>query len=107
LIDSTAREGQPHQLVCRVVGIPAPLISWYKNGVCVDHSRDYIITYDDGLCTLSFSQVFVEDGAMFECRAANEAGDADTAATLIVERKFKKKLYTQYEIDEIIMNKFH
>jgi hypothetical protein len=56
--------------------------------VCVDHSRDYIITYDDGLCTLSFSQVFVEDGAMFECRAANEAGDADTAATLIVERKF-------------------
>ncbi|KAI9552427.1 hypothetical protein GHT06_022793 [Daphnia sinensis] len=85
LIDSTAREGQPHQLSCRVVGIPVPLISWYKNGICVDHCRDYNITFNDGLCTLSFSQVFVEDGAMFECRAVNEAGDADTAAQLTVE----------------------
>ncbi|KAK4037071.1 hypothetical protein OUZ56_029111 [Daphnia magna] len=85
LIDSTAREGQPHQLSCRVVGIPVPLISWYKNGICVDYCRDYNISFNDGLCTLSFSQVFVEDGAMFECRAANEAGDADTAAHLTVE----------------------
>lgn len=90
LIDTTAREGQPHQLSCRVIGHPLPLISWYKNGTCVDHCRDYVITFDNGLCTLSFSQVFVEDGAVFECRASNEAGDADTVATLTVERKLIK-----------------
>ena len=87
LMDSTAREGQPHQLSCRVVGAPLPVISWYKNGVCVDHCRDYIISFNTGLCTLRFSQVFVEDDAMFECRACNEVGDADTSAKLTVERK--------------------
>ena len=92
LIDSTAREGQPHQMSCRVIGRPFPTVSWYKNGVEVDANqcRDYHITCqeDNGLCTLSFAKVFVEDGAVFECRACNEAGDADTSANLTVERKF-------------------
>lgn len=54
----------------------------------MDHCRDYVISFNNGLCTLNFAQVFVEDGAVFECRASNEAGDADTAAKLTVERNF-------------------
>ena len=88
LLDSKAREGQPHQLNCRVSGIPPPIVSWFKNGVCIDSNRDYATLFDSssGLCTLSLAHVFVEDGATFECRASNEAGDADTAAQLTVER---------------------
>lgn len=90
LLDSKAREGQPHQLHCRVSGIPSPIVSWYKNGVCIDSNRDYATLFDStsGLCTLSLANVFVEDGTTFECRASNEAGDADTAARLTVERMF-------------------
>ena len=89
LIDSTAREGQPHEMSCRVVGIPLPEVSWFKNGVCIDSSRDYRFAFENGVCTLFFPQVFIEDGAFFECRAFNEAGDADTVAQLTVERKLK------------------
>lgn len=88
LVDTTAREGQPHKICCRVTGVPPPDVSWFKNGSCVDHSRDYLITtLDDGLCQLELAQVFVEDGATFECRARNEAGEAVTSARLNVERK--------------------
>lgn len=72
-----------------MIGNPPPIVSWFKNDHCVDHCRDYVITQneDDGLCQLSFTQVFVEDEAVFECRALNQAGQADTSAQLRVERK--------------------
>ena len=89
LEDSVAKEGQPHQLICRASGQPQPEISWFKNGICVDNCRDYsIVSNDNGLCTLAFQEVFIEDQAEFTCRAINPVGDADTSAKLNVERKF-------------------
>ena len=91
LEESVAREGQPHRLSCRLTGHPQPVVSWFKNGICVDHCRDYVISEDGNeeiCCQLSFAQVFVEDGAVFECRARNEAGEAATSAKLTVERNF-------------------
>ena len=86
LVDTVAKEGQPHQLACRVTGQPLPDVSWFKDGTCVDTCRDYCITFNNGLCTLSFQEVFIEDQAEFSCRAANPVGDADTCAKLVVER---------------------
>lgn len=97
LMDSTAREGQPHEMSCRVIGVPLPEVSWFKNGACIDGSRDYRFAFENGACTLFFPQVFIEDGAFFECRAFNEAGDADTGAQLIVERKLILRLICSFE----------
>ncbi len=60
LPEASAKEGQPHRLTCRVVGHPTPVVSWFKNDVCVDHYPDYAITFDDdGQCTLSFDEVIL------------------------------------------------
>ena len=89
LMDTVAKEGQPHQLTCRVMGYPVPTVSWYKNGVCVDNCQDYSIAYDgnSGDCYLSFEEVFIEDQAEYVCRAQNLVGEADTGCHLLVERK--------------------
>lgn len=88
LEDSSAKEGQPHELICRVTGQPPPHVSWFKNGVCVDTCRDYSMSVSEaGVCTLGFQEVFIEDQAEFTCRAVNPVGDADTTAKLQVERE--------------------
>ena len=92
LMEAVAKEGQPHQLTCKVVGHPLPAVSWYKNGICVDHCPDYTITFDNGNCILGFDEVFIEDQAEYTCKAINLVGDADTATMLIVERKLYSSL---------------
>ncbi|CAL4066271.1 unnamed protein product, partial [Meganyctiphanes norvegica] len=84
LVDSTALEGASYQLEATVQGNPLPVVSWAKNGTCVDESPDYVITYNNGDCVLRFEEVFLEDQAEYVCKATNDLGDDTTKATLKV-----------------------
>lgn len=85
LESSTATEGSSFQFKAVVTGNPLPQISWFKNDMCVDNSPDYIIKYVNGEATLKFEQVFLEDQALFKCRAVNSSGFEDSIAQLTVE----------------------
>ncbi|XP_066957162.1 uncharacterized protein [Macrobrachium rosenbergii] len=84
LVDCTAQEGTSYQLEATVEGNPLPVVSWAKDGTCVDESPDYVITYNNGDCVLRFEEVFLEDQAEYSCKATNDLGEDLTKAKLSV-----------------------
>jgi titin len=84
--DGCADEGGQFEFKCRVEGTPAPATSWFKNGVCIDRSRNYTAGENDGGdCVLRIDKVYLEDGAEFALRAFNKLGSVSTSATLTVQ----------------------
>lgn len=84
LADTSAQEGSSFQLEATVEGHPLPVVSWAKNGGCVDDAPDYVITYNNGECVLRFEEVFLEDEAEYSCKASNDLGEDVTKAKLTV-----------------------
>lgn len=84
LVDSTAEEGSSYQLEATVEGHPLPVVSWSKDGKCVDESPDYVITFNNGECVLRFEEVFMEDQAEYSCKATNDLGEDITKARMSV-----------------------
>jgi len=84
---SFAREGHSHKLECIVKGNPLPTVQWYKNDINIDNSPDYIITFNNGEAVLKFDEVFLEDKALYTCKATNQWGQLSTTAFLDVKRK--------------------
>ena len=85
LQDVVLLEGQACELKARVSGIPAPQITWFKDGVPV-HNADYKASYSDsGRCLLLIEETFVEDSANWSVRASNPAGYAESHAKLTVK----------------------
>jgi len=84
---SSAREGSSHRLECTVEGNPLPTVQWYKNDVNIDNSPDYIITFNNGEAVLKFDEVFLEDKALYTCKATNRWGQSSTTTSFDVKRK--------------------
>ena len=64
------------------------MISWLKDGLLITSSNpDYKTEFKNGICTLTIDETFVDDSSIFTCRAANEAGTAETSAKLVVKGK--------------------
>lgn len=87
LENSVAREGTAFEFRCFVTGNPLPTVQWFKNDVCIDHLKDFLITFNNGEAVLRFEEVFLEDQAMFTCKATNPYGTEQCSAALCVERK--------------------
>lgn len=84
---SLVREGCSHKLECTVKGNPLPTVQWYKNDSNIDNSPDYVITFNNGEAILKFDEVFLEDKALYTCKATNQWGQSSTIAFLDVKRK--------------------
>ena len=85
LADCEAREGDPVELTCKVDGNPFPSVSWYRNGVCLDKSKNYKLTEESGCCTLRLEKIYLEDSSTFTCNIHNPHGQAVSAAKLTVQ----------------------
>jgi hypothetical protein len=62
-----------------------PAVSWFKEGLSIQNNPDYRTSFDNGSCSLTIEETFSEDSARFVCRAENEAGVAETGATLTIK----------------------
>jgi titin len=79
------KEGEPVALHARVVGTPAPRISWQKDGVPLMPSADVNISIMDGVTTLDILRAKASDAAWYQCTAQNVAGSTATRARIFVE----------------------
>lgn len=72
--EMTGDFGSSLKLLCDVVGEPLPQISWYKNAVPIkpEDSYRYTINEDNSLV---IKKLDLDDAAMFQCLAKNEAGE--------------------------------
>ncbi|XP_034123900.1 protein sidekick isoform X7 [Drosophila guanche] len=73
------------QLPCDVVGEPTPQVQWFRNAESVDanvQSGRYSLGEDN---TLIIKKLILDDAAMFQCLAKNEAGENSASTWLRVK----------------------
>ncbi|XP_070569681.1 titin homolog isoform X2 [Ptychodera flava] len=84
LKDTNASEGTMVQLKCIVSASPEPDITWYKDGNVIIEGGKYIQDLDqDGLCTLTITDVHAYNYGDYTCRAANLIGEASCFAKMM------------------------
>uniref|UniRef100_A0A3P9IHN6 Myopalladin n=1 Tax=Oryzias latipes TaxID=8090 RepID=A0A3P9IHN6_ORYLA len=87
LQDLAASQGQLVVLECRVKGVPAPKVDWFREGKVLEDSPDFRILHKKDICTLVIAEVFAEDSGMFTCIASNKYGTVSSSAALKVKGK--------------------
>uniref|UniRef100_A0A3B5LBL0 Ig-like domain-containing protein n=1 Tax=Xiphophorus couchianus TaxID=32473 RepID=A0A3B5LBL0_9TELE len=95
LQELSASEGQLVVLECRVKGVPAPRVDWFRDGKLIEDSPDFRILQKkprspaepEEICTLVIAEVFPEDSGMFTCTANNNYGTVSSSAALRVKGK--------------------
>ncbi|XP_037298736.1 obscurin isoform X2 [Manduca sexta] len=75
----------------RVFGIPAPEISWYKNGQLLRPSEKYSIKRDGDAACLYVRDLVAADAGAYKCVAKNREGAAECEANLEVVDKIARK----------------
>lgn len=80
-----AEEGTAAALECRVVGVPAPKVQWFKDGTPVKPGNGVQIeAKPDGTQRLKLDSAQVEDQGNYRCEATNPAGSTSSKAPLTV-----------------------
>ncbi|XP_050075210.1 protein sidekick [Anopheles maculipalpis] len=70
-------------LACDVIGEPLPKITWYKNAQPIEQSAGRYTVQDDN--SLEIYRLGMDDTAMFQCLASNEAGEKSAYTWLKVK----------------------
>lgn len=71
-------------LPCKTFGTPTPVVSWYKNGIPVVHSKRVATSTDTG--TLTITDLNKDDDAgLFTCVASSRSGKSTWSAYLKVD----------------------
>uniref|UniRef100_A0A915KCF1 Ig-like domain-containing protein n=1 Tax=Romanomermis culicivorax TaxID=13658 RepID=A0A915KCF1_ROMCU len=78
-------EGQSVAFECHVLGQPAPVVHWFKDGQKVEENdRVTLEMLPDGKQRLSISEARAEDQGNYRCEATNIAGSMSSKAPLTV-----------------------
>ncbi|MED6264858.1 hypothetical protein CHARACLAT_019451, partial [Characodon lateralis] len=86
LANCTAELGQTVKLACKVIGVPKPVVTWYKDGRTVEADPHHIIIEDpDGSCTLILDNMTADDSGQYMCFATSAAGNASTLGKITVQ----------------------
>ncbi|XP_065084747.1 protein sidekick isoform X5 [Ochlerotatus camptorhynchus] len=75
--------GSKTTLPCDVIGEPVPYVTWFRNAEGLDLSTDRYTVLDDH--SLVIKKLSMEDSAMFQCLASNEAGEKSSYTWLKVK----------------------
>jgi titin len=102
LEDFNGIENEKVEFKVRVIGTPAPQVSWFKDGFEIFSSRRAKIITENDTSTLIFYQSSLTDEGEIKCTATNRAGYAFTKSRLIIEAPPKIRLPRQYEDGLII-----
>ncbi|XP_017553307.1 immunoglobulin-like and fibronectin type III domain-containing protein 1 [Pygocentrus nattereri] len=81
----TPPKGYQCYMTCAIRGCPAPSVSWYLNGICINSDNHYYITNVHGVCSLYILRVGPSDGGEYKVVAVNSFGKAECSAKLKVK----------------------
>ncbi|XP_074071703.1 uncharacterized protein LOC141507695 [Macrotis lagotis] len=70
---------------CSVIGVPAPVIRWYKEYTCIEPDNvKYVVSDEKGNHSLKIRRVGLLDSATYRCRALNNVGEAICRGSLTI-----------------------
>uniref|UniRef100_A0A8B9JAH4 Immunoglobulin like and fibronectin type III domain containing 1, tandem duplicate 4 n=1 Tax=Astyanax mexicanus TaxID=7994 RepID=A0A8B9JAH4_ASTMX len=78
-------KGYQCYMTCAVRGCPAPNVSWYQNGICIDSNHHYYITNVHGVCSMYILRVTPDDGGEYKVVAVNSFGKAECSVKLQIK----------------------
>ena len=94
-------EPSPVMLLCTASGVPAPLVSWTKNGVVVGEQEGATIQKQQS-GTLFFQNTARENEGLYTCRVANAAGEQFHSVQLNVLRKYSY-VFIKYSVFNVFI----
>ncbi|XP_021050559.1 hemicentin-2 [Mus pahari] len=78
----TVLEGHTTQLLCEARGVPAPAVTWYKDGTLLAPSSE--VVYSKGGRQLQLVKAQPSDAGLYTCQASNPAGITKKSTSLEV-----------------------
>ena len=91
-----AREGEVIKFEVNFNSVPAPIISWYKDGYQIQSSKDFIVEGSANLSSLTMREGFISDSGVYQVKLFNEVGVAQSKCYLkVLSSKFISFFYSQ------------
>uniref|UniRef100_A0A3B4TDW9 Ig-like domain-containing protein n=1 Tax=Seriola dumerili TaxID=41447 RepID=A0A3B4TDW9_SERDU len=85
ICDMEAPEGTTVMFECSLMGIPSPIVSWFKGDKKVPHNnKKYLHSSDGDNHFLKICKVSTQDSGVYTCRAINVVGETLCRASLVV-----------------------
>nr|XP_022325334.1 titin-like isoform X5 [Crassostrea virginica] len=84
-------EGKNAKFECKVMGIPEPNVTWYKDNKPLTPGSRYWINRDGGHCTLTIRDVMESDTGQYTCKIINPAGETSCTGSLELPSTKTKK----------------
>ncbi|XP_066520129.1 immunoglobulin-like and fibronectin type III domain-containing protein 1 [Hoplias malabaricus] len=81
----TPPKGYQCYMTCAIRGCPAPYVSWYLNGICINSNKHYYITNVHGVCSMHILRVEPSDGGEYKVVAVNSYGKAECSTRLKIK----------------------
>lgn len=85
ICDMEAHEGTTIMFECSLMGIPSPVVSWFKSDKKIPHNNKKFILLSDGdNHFLKICKITSQDSGVYTCRAINVVGETLCRASLVV-----------------------
>lgn len=97
LQNTTVKQGNRPVLQCTVKSSPDTDIKWFKNGMLIEPSTDYMPNHDKltGVCSLTISEGYPQDSGEYTCVATNPVGNESSTAWLVVREPSLERVERQ------------
>ncbi|MEQ2199247.1 hypothetical protein XENOCAPTIV_011162, partial [Xenoophorus captivus] len=85
ICDMETPEGTTVMFECSLMGIPSPIVSWFKGDKKISHNtKKYLHSSDGDNHFLKICKVTTQDSGAYTCRAINLVGETLCRASLVV-----------------------
>uniref|UniRef100_A0A3B5BB55 Ig-like domain-containing protein n=1 Tax=Stegastes partitus TaxID=144197 RepID=A0A3B5BB55_9TELE len=85
ICDMETPEGTTIMFECSLMGIPSPIVSWFKGDKKIPHNnKKYVHSSDGDNHFLKICKVGTQDSGVYTCRAINVVGETLCRACLVV-----------------------
>lgn len=91
----------PVRLTCQALGMPSPMVTWYKDGVRILENDRMSVWQEHQFNTLEISRTHLDDSGHYTATAQNELGSISCHCHLIVDKGIRAyispEFYTQLD----------
>ncbi|KAK6034156.1 immunoglobulin I-set domain protein [Cooperia oncophora] len=97
LVSTEVKVNQTATLSVTVKGVPAPDVTWKKDGQPVNIDNTHIVSKkeSDGVFSITISSARIEDAGKYTCEATNVAGSAECSANFAVVKDVEAPQFTE------------